>query len=206
MSTGVSTCQPTPARTAPAGTFRLALTGRGARVEVAAQQEESGEPAGDRRRNVRMTKIQELYADIKPDLGAIAGPLIELSGRFLRERGNFLPHAAVLTQEGKVTLVGAMCNRSDAVADPNYIKPLLRDGLKSMAHETSLRAVGVAEKVTVNQSGGEPVRAIKVMLEHRQGVSVAFYMPFSNEDSGDYVFGKTFSVPANSEINAWDDD
>ena len=153
-----------------------------------------------------MTKIQDLYSDVKPDLGAIADPLIELSGRFLRERGNFLPHAAVLTQEGKVTLVGAMCNRSDGVADPNYIKPLLRDGLKSMAHETSLKAVGVAERVTVNQSGGKPVRAIKVLLEHRQGVSVAFYMPFSNEDSGDYVFGKTFSVPANSEINVWDND
>lgn len=153
-----------------------------------------------------MTKIQDLYDDIKPDLGAIADPLIELSGRFLRERGSFLPHAAVLTEDGKVTLVGAMCNTSEGVADSNYIKPMLRDGLRSMAHATQLKAVGVAEKVTVNQSGGEPVRAIKVLLEHRQGVSVAFYMPFSNEDSGAPVFGKTFSVPANSEINAWEDD
>jgi hypothetical protein len=75
-----------------------------------------------------------------------------------------------------------------------------------MAGETRLKAVGVAEKVTVNQDGGAPVRAIKVLLEHRQGVNVAFYMPFSNEDSGAFVFGKTFSVPANSEINAWEDD
>jgi len=153
-----------------------------------------------------MTKIHDLYADIKPDLGAIADPLIELSGRFLRERGNFLPHAAVLTQEGKVTLVGAMCNTSDGVADSDYIKPLLRDGLRTMASETRLKAVGVAERVTVNQTGGQPVRAIKVLLEHREGVNVAFYMPFSNEDSGAYVFGKTFSVPANSEINAWEGD
>jgi|SRR6186713_1462860 len=153
-----------------------------------------------------MTKIQDLYADIKPDLGAIADPLLELSGRFLRERGNFLPHAAVLTQEGKVTLVGAMCNTSDGVADSDYIKPLLRDGLRTMASETKLKAVGVAERVTVNQTGGEPVRAIKVLLEHRQGVNVAFYMPFTNEDSGALTFGKTFSVPANSEINAWEDD
>jgi len=36
-----------------------------------------------------MTKIQDLYAEIKPDLGALADPLIELSGRFLRERGSF---------------------------------------------------------------------------------------------------------------------
>jgi hypothetical protein len=153
-----------------------------------------------------MTKIQDLYADIKPDLGAIADPLIELSGRFLRERGNFLPHAAVLTQEGKVTLVGAMCNTAGGIADSGYIKPLLRDGLRTMASETRLKAVGVAEGVTVNQSGGEPVRAIKVLLEHREGVNVAFYMPFTHEDSGAYVFGKTFSVPANSEINVWDDE
>jgi len=153
-----------------------------------------------------MKTIEDIYADIEPDLGAIADPLIELSGRLLRERGSFVPHAAVLTQEGKVTMVGAMCNRADGVADSNYIKPLLRGGLKSMAHQGSLKAVGVAEKVTVNQSGGEPVRAIKVMLEHRQGVNVAYYMPFSNEDSGAYVFGQTFSVPANSEINAWEDD
>jgi len=196
MSTGAGACQPGPGVRRTGRRIRPpALTGPGARVEVAAQQEE-----------LRMKKTEDLYADIKPDLGAIADPLIELSGRFLRERGNFLPHAAVLTQEGKVTLVGAMCNTSDGIAYPEYIKPLLRDGLKSMAHETSLKAVGVAEKVTVNQSGGVPVRAIKVMLEHRQGVSVAFYMPFSNEDSGAHVFGKTFSVPANSEINAWEDD
>ena len=157
-------------------------------------------------KNRRMTKIQDLYAEIKPDLGALADPLIELSGRFLRERGNFLPHAAVLSQDGKVTMVGAMCNRSDGVADSEYIKPLLRDGLRSMAHQTPLKAIGVAERVTVPQSGGEPVRAIKVQLEHRQGVNVTFYMPFSNEDSGEYVFGKTFSVPANSEINVWDED
>ena len=57
-----------------------------------------------------MTKIQDLYADIKPDLGAIADPLIELSGRFLRERGNFLPHAAVLTEEGGKPYGGCYVN------------------------------------------------------------------------------------------------
>lgn len=154
-----------------------------------------------------MTKTpDELNAEIKPDLGAIADPLIELSGRFLRERGNFLPHGAVLTQDGRVRLVGAMCNTSDGVADSDYIKPMLREGLRSMASESPIKAVGVAERVTVNQSGGSPVRAIKVQLEHRQGINVAFYMPFSSEISGNYVFGKTFSVPANSEINAWEDD
>ena len=78
-----------------------------------------------------MTKTpEELNAEIKPDLGAIADTLIELSGRFLRERGNFLPHAAALTQDGKVRLVGAMCNTAGGVADPDYIKPMLCDGLR----------------------------------------------------------------------------
>ena len=83
-------------------------------------------PGGESTTMSRLLTTSGLYDEIKPDLGAIADPLIELSGRFLRERGNFLPHAAVLTQAGKVTLVEAMCNTSNGVADPDYIKPMLR--------------------------------------------------------------------------------
>ena len=73
---------------------------------------------------------QDLYGEVKPEVRALAQPLFELSEKALRERGSFLPHAAALTAEGKVRLIGAMCNTKDGVASSTHILPLLRRGLR----------------------------------------------------------------------------
>ena len=65
---------------------------------------------------------------IRPDLGALAGPWLERSEKLLREHGDFLPHAAVLTSEGKVTMVGAMCSTPQGFANSWHILPMLYDG------------------------------------------------------------------------------
>ena len=140
-----------------------------------------------------MTDEEELYGEIKPDVRALAQPLFELSEKALRERGSFLPHAAALT-EGKVRLVGAMCNTAAGVANSTHIMPLLRQGLRSMAHERPVTAIGVAETVTTTPDGQAPSQAIKVLLEHHRGLTMALYLPFAQDTSGDIKFGSTLSM------------
>ena len=152
-----------------------------------------------------MTDEEELYGEVKPDVRALAQPLLELSEKALRERGSFLPHAAALT-EGKVRLVGAMCNTANGVANSTHILPLLRQGLKAMAHERPVTAIGVAETVTMTPDGQAPSQAIKVLLEHHRGLTMAVYLPFAQDTSGDIKFGSTTSMFVPPEINAWDED
>jgi hypothetical protein len=152
-----------------------------------------------------LTDEEELYGEVKTDVRALAQPLIELSEKALRERGSFLPHAAALS-EGKVRLVGAMCSTAGGVANSTHIMPLLRRGLKSMAHERPVTAIGVAETVTVTPEGQAPSQAIKVLLEHHRGLTMALYLPFAQDTSGDIKFGSTMSMFVPPEINPWDQD
>jgi hypothetical protein len=152
-----------------------------------------------------LTDEEELYGEVRPDVSALAQPLIELSEKALRERGSFLPHAAALT-EGKIRLVGAMCNTATGVANSTHILPLLRQGLKSMAHERPVTAIGVAETVTVTPDGQAPSQAIKVLLEHHRGLTMALYVPFAQDTAGDIKFGSPLSMFVQPEINPWDED
>ena len=149
-----------------------------------------------------MSTQAEIYAAVKGDLGALARPLFEKSELLLRERGDFLPHAAVLTTEGKVSLLGAMCNTKDGFANSWHILPMVHDGLRSMAGERELTAIGVAERVDVIPGAGSS-RAVKVLLEHQRGLAIAFYMPFARDEIGVFNFGKMVTLFTESEVNAW---
>lgn len=149
-----------------------------------------------------MSTSPDLYSAVKPDLGAIAGPLVERSEKLLLEQGDFLPHAAVLTDEGRVSLLGAMCNSNRGFANSWHILPMIYDGLRSMANERELRAVGVAACVD-EIPGVAQTRAIRIFVEHRLAFTIAFYLPFSRNEDGRYEFGRTVSVQADPEIKVW---
>lgn len=149
-----------------------------------------------------MATPQELYAAVKGDLGALARPLFEKSELQLRDRGDFLPHAAVLSPDGKVSLLGAMCITGDGFANSWHIRPMVHEGLRTMAGERELLALGVAERVDA-VPGTSATLAIKVLLEHREGLTMIFYLPFSRGESGEFNFGQMLPVFGESEVNAW---
>jgi hypothetical protein len=149
-----------------------------------------------------MNTTQELYAAVKPELGALAGPLFDQSEKLLRERGYFLPHAAVLTTDGRVALLNAMCATPGGFANSDHILPMLRDGLRSMASERDLKAIGIAEIVDSIPDGAQ-TRAIKVQLEHKVGLTLALYFPVSQGDVGEYRFGKPITFFTEPETHAW---
>lgn len=148
-----------------------------------------------------MNSPDELYAELKGDIAALANPLFELSEKFLNSQGNFLPHGAVLTVENEVKLVAATSGND--VATSVEVLPILHDGLRQQARELTLKAIGVAENVTVTLEGQRPSKAIKVLIEHTRGLVVALYLPFEKRLLRGYMMGSTFSKLAEPEVNAW---
>ena len=148
-----------------------------------------------------MPDIDALYRELKPDIEKLADPLFELSQTLLEKHGNFLPHAAVLTEEGEVKLVGAA--PPDDRTTSTEVLPLLHAGLREMAKTESLKAIGVAESVTVTLEGPKSTKAIKVLFEHARGLNVALYLPFEKKLFRGYLLGTVFSLGAAPEVNAW---
>jgi hypothetical protein len=149
-----------------------------------------------------MNTPKELYAAVKPELGALAGPLFDQSEKLLRERGYFLPHAAVLMADDRVALLNAMCATPGGFANSDHILPMLRDGLRSMAGERDLKALGIAELVDSIPDGAQ-TRAVRVLLEHKVGLTLALYLPVLQGDLGEYTFGKAVTYFTEPEIHAW---
>ena len=150
-----------------------------------------------------MTTSETLYSEVKPDIAAIANQLFDFSELCLKKRDNFLPHAAVLTEDGEVRLVAAAPESGNDNTNSTEILPVLHDGLRVKAKQESLKAIGVAENVTITPDGQPATKAIKVLFEHKRGLTVALYLPFDKKLFKGYVFGTPFSVAANPEVNAW---
>lgn len=144
----------------------------------------------------------ELYAELKGDIAAVANPLFDFSERCLKERGNFLPHGAVLDANGKVGLVAASPD-PNGHSNSTEVLPLLHEGLRAQAREKELVAIGVAENVTVTPQGQPSTEAIKVLFEHKRGLVVALYLPFKKKFLRGYSFGQAFTVVTTGEVNAW---
>lgn len=150
-----------------------------------------------------MTSTDTLYTELKPDIGMIANQLFDLSETLLRKRGNFLPHAAVLTEDGELRLVGAAPDTQSDRTNSTEVLPVLHDGIRFEAKQFPLKAIGIAENVTITLEGQRATKAIKVLFEHKRGLTVALYLPFEKKLLKGYVFGNTFSLAANPEVNAW---
>lgn len=151
-----------------------------------------------------MTSLRDLYAELKADVAAVVDPLLEHSQSRLRGRGDFLPHAAVLNAEGKVTLIGAMTIAKDSNASSPQILSMLHGGLRQMSREKVLVAIGVAENSNVTRAG-VAVQAIKVLFEHERGLTVAMYLPYGWSEESGYFFGDPFVVPADPVLKVWPD-
>lgn len=150
-----------------------------------------------------MTTIDALYAELRPDIDVIVNQLFDLSETILRKLGNFLPHAAILTEEGEVQLVAAAPDTPNDLTNSTEVLPLLHDGLRQKARELPIKAIGVAENVTITLEGQRPTAAIKVLFEHKRGLTVALYLPFEKKFLRGYVLGSAFTLEAAPEVNAW---
>jgi hypothetical protein len=154
-----------------------------------------------------MTSADALYSALKQDIEALASPLFEASEVFVRNRRAFLPHGAVLTLSGEVRLVMAAPAdlETRAVSAPEVI-PLLHQGLRAAASSEEALALAVSEDVTITPEGQKPTKAIKVLVEHKRGLTVVLYVPFHRKSLRGYSFGAVLVLPASPEVCSWTPD
>ena len=100
-------------------------------------------------------------------------------------------------------MVGAVEENGTGQSTSTQTLPLLHEGLRQQVRDSAARAIGVAENVTITPDGGQPTAAIKVLLEHREGLCVALYLPFKKKFLRGYEFGTPFTVPARPEVKPW---
>ena len=144
-----------------------------------------------------------LFRELKPDVELLAHPLFQASSDFVKARGAFLPHGAVLTAGDEVRLVMAVPPGEDRPVSTVEVLPLLHEALRQAAATEQLRAVAVCEDVRIALAGRDQTPAIKVLLEHRRGLCVALYMPFHKRRFLGYRFDEMFVLPANPEVHPW---
>jgi hypothetical protein len=145
-----------------------------------------------------------LYAELKPDIQQLAGPLFEVSDSFVRKRGAFLPHGAVLTASGETRMImAAPPDFEKRPVSTTEVLPMLHEALRVAAREEKLRAIAACEDVTVTMEGQKQTAAIKVLVEHERGLCVALYLPYRRKWLGGYNFGNMFVRSAIPEVVAW---
>ena len=69
-----------------------------------------------------------------------------------------------------------MATNGEDVATSDELMPLLVEGLRNMAKETDILAAATCEWVQITTEG-KTNDAMKVIVEHSRGLSVAFYVP-----------------------------
>ncbi|MCX5659222.1 MAG: hypothetical protein NTW19_05805 [Planctomycetota bacterium] len=150
-----------------------------------------------------MPSIEELYAELKPDMEAVAAPLFEFSETCIDNQGDFLPHGAGIDEEGEVRLIAAAPEDGADLTTAEAVLPVLHQGLRKAAKADGLLAVGVAESVTIEPNGAKRTRAMKVLFEHKRGLTLALYLPFTIGPKGKMKLGEMLIMPADPEVNAW---
>lgn len=140
----------------------------------------------------------ELHQQAQQDIQELANNLSKLTQKILKEQPHFLPHAVVLTEEGKSEMFSAALSKNapEALA-------LLHGAMRHKATQTPLRAVAIAEDVMVTLPGQQPTQAIKVLFENKNGVTVALYQPISRGATNELIVGPYSVVKAKSEICVW---
>lgn len=136
------------------------------------------------------------------DMTALVSPLFDRSKEQLRQKGSFLPHAAVLTGSAEVQHISP--DNDFESTDPAEIRAHLCQKLRAMDGKDIL-AAGIAEKVTEPIETETAINAIKVLFEHQRGLCVAVCLPFAKRPViGGYWFRDIVSLLAKPEIRMWE--
>ena len=116
------------------------------------------------------------------------------------KRGAYLPFGATLNAAGEIGLDAAT---SGAEFESTLeVLPLLHEGLRAQAEQEDVVAVAVCEWVTITTDGTQ-TNAMKVLIEHRRGLTVAFYVPCDKKLFKGWQFKPMFAIEAEPEVNAW---
>jgi hypothetical protein len=135
-----------------------------------------------------------------PDFLLLYDSLVGMSKVLLEKQGEFLPHGATVSPEGKVSLVGAYTNEEQ----PGAQKALrvLEGGLRGMAANGTCRAAGMAIDIRLKAAPRKEdvgKDAIWVILEEKGGTSQAVFVPYAKSQMG-FTYSEAFTLPEKPRI------
>src|ERR1700733_16130737 len=110
------------------------------------------------------------------DLDGLLNTLIPLAQQQLDKHGAFLPFGADVDRNGMVRLTAAQGARGQPA---EVVLGILHEGARSQ--RASIRAAAFVADVALP---GKPGDAIRVSLEHAEGVAIAVLLPYSKRRLG----------------------
>jgi hypothetical protein len=150
-----------------------------------------------------MTEAADLYRDLKPELEGLVSPLFEFATDQVGKHDAFLPFGATLSTTGTIALVAV--TEADDVASADDLLPLTISALSSAAGSADVNAVALCEWVRVGSNEEPTTDAIKVLVQHRRGLTIAFYLKANKPDGGAWQFTDMQVNPASPYVRAWSD-
>lgn len=135
------------------------------------------------------------FEEIKP----LAEALFDMSAMLVSKNGNFLPHGGTLSVTGDVAFVGAAPGEDD-LTNSEEVLPLLHDSLRAETTKFTTRAVAVSESVFI---GPDQTPAIKVLVEHRGGLTLAMYQTYAKRMLRGLKLGDVQMTEAAPEVGGW---
>ncbi|MEP1696656.1 MAG: hypothetical protein ABJJ69_08980 [Paracoccaceae bacterium] len=142
--------------------------------------------------------IEQLYEDQFLETTPLFETMFDLSSSLIIKSGNFLPHGGYLNREGQISLCAAAPEND--MTNSTEVLPLLHDGLRVQTSEWSTLAVAVSESVLL---GENRTPAIKVLIEHRDGMTLALYKTWRKRLLRGPVFDDMFTNDAAPEVGNW---
>lgn len=144
-----------------------------------------------------MDEVQRLYDEAKSDCQVLVDFLLGFAVQQMNRRGGFEPFGAALDASAGIELHAAYPG-PDAATSAEVL-PVLQEGLRRSL-SPGMRAVAMCDWVKITPAGSRQTDAAKVMVEHSNGLSVAFYLPMTKRLFGRWKTGEMIVQPTRAEI------
>lgn len=116
-------------------------------------------------------------AETQTDMDRLLNLALPFAQQMLAKHGEFFPYAVAIDDDGHEQMVaGHPGGEQPPSAD---VLSVLYDGLQARAN--AQRAAAVVADVKLREQGTD---AIRVVLEHRDGVALAVFLPYRKTSSG----------------------
>jgi hypothetical protein len=149
-----------------------------------------------------MVNVDTLYKELQADFDRLSSSLFEFAEQQVRKNGMFLPFGAILKQGGEITFEAA--TSGEEIQSCIEVLPMFHEGLRATVKQGGVSALAICEWVKITPEGRKQTDAMKVLVEHERGLTVAFYVPCRKSVFRGWSFEEMFAQQVEPEVMAWE--